>query len=235
MVAGVNAGLMALDKGKELIFDRANSYIGVMIDDITTLGVDEPYRLFTSRAEYRLTMRADNADLRLTQIGIDIGCVGSERANAFYQKKKNLDEARIQLKSVFYTTKELREKGFVVNADGQKRTAFDMLSYQGVDWSVLSEAFPELKTVSAEVAEQLEIEGRYSGYLARQQSDIEAFRKDEALKIPFDTDYRQIGGLSNEVIERLSETKPATVGAMMRMTGMTPAAVTAVIGYIKRK
>lgn len=235
LVAGVNAAHQALNTGKTLVFDRADSYIGVMIDDIITQGVDEPYRLFTSRAEYRLTMRADNADLRLTEQGIQIGCVGEERAKRFYAKKKELDAVRAKIKGMVFTTKELREKGFVVNADGQKRTPFDMLSYQGVDWSVLAQAWPELKDVSAGVAEQLEIEGRYSGYLARQSSDIDAFRKDEALKIPFETDYRQIGGLSAEIIERLMQTKPATIGAMMRMTGMTPAATTAVIGYLKRK
>lgn len=235
LVAGVNAAHLALNTGKTLVFDRADSYIGVMIDDIITQGVDEPYRLFTSRAEYRLTMRADNADLRLTEQGIQIGCVGEERARLFYAKKKELDDVRAKIKGMLFTTKELREKGFVVNADGQKRTPFDMLSYQGVDWSILSQAWPELKEVSAGVAEQLEIEGRYSGYLARQSSDIDAFRKDEALKIPFDTDYRQIGGLSAEIIERLIKTKPATIGAMMRMTGITPAATTAVIGYLKRK
>lgn len=235
LVAGVNAAHLALNTGKTLVFDRADSYIGVMIDDIITQGVDEPYRLFTSRAEYRLTMRADNADLRLTEQGIQNGCVGEERANLFYAKKKELDDIRAKIKGMLFTTKELREKGFVVNADGQKRTPFDMLSYQGVDWSILSQAWPELKDVSSGVAEQLEIEGRYSGYLARQSSDIDAFRKDEALKIPFDTDYRKIGGLSAEIIERLIKTKPATIGAMMRMTGMTPAATTAVIGYLKRK
>ncbi|MDY6407463.1 MAG: tRNA uridine-5-carboxymethylaminomethyl(34) synthesis enzyme MnmG [Pseudomonadota bacterium] len=235
LVAGINAALTALDTKSEFTLDRAESYIGVMIDDITTFGVDEPYRLFTSRAEYRLTMRADNADLRLTQRGIDIGCIGGKRAQIFRKKKEALKQAQIHIKSKEYTSKELREKGFTVNADGIKRTPFDLLSYQGVDWNVLTRAFPEFRGISPDVAEQLEIEGRYSGYLARQQSDIDSFRKDEALKIPFDTDFHTIGGLSNEIIERLSETRPATVGAMMRMTGITPAAATAVIGYLKRK
>ena len=235
LIAGINAAHHALKTGKELILDRADSYIGVMIDDITTAGVDEPYRLFTSRAEYRLSMRADNADLRLTEKGIQMGCVGDERAKVFRQKLNCLNQTRDLLKSKTYTTKELRGKGFTVNADGQKRTAFDMLSYQDVNWSVLSHAFPELQQTPADVAEQLEIEGRYSGYLARQQLDIEAFRKDEALKIPPDTDFSKIGGLSNEIVERLTETRPATIGTMMRMTGVTPAAATAVIGYLKRK
>lgn len=235
LVAGVNAALQVLKTGRTLVFDRADSYIGVMIDDITTLGVDEPYRLFTSRAEYRLTIRADNADLRLTEKGIAAGCVGSERAMAFRRKKQALEQARRLIQSMVYTPKELQSFGFSVNSDGQKRTPFDMLSYQGVTWAQLTSVWPLLKSITPDVAEQLEIEGRYQGYLARQQLDIEAFRKDEALKIPADTDYTEIGGLSNEIVGRLNRTKPATIGAMMRMTGMTPAAATAVIGYLKRK
>ena len=235
LVAGVNAAHLALGTGKELILDRADSYIGVMIDDITTQGVDEPYRLFTSRAEYRLSMRADNADLRLTDKGIEVGCVGEERRVVFNAKKQALEQAKVLITDKSYTTKELRNKGFNVNADGQKRTLFDLLAYPDVNWNVLARTFPELAGVRSDIAEQLEIAGRYSGYLARQQSDIEAFRKDEALKIPADTDFSKIGGLSNEIVERLRQTQPATVGAMMRMTGMTPAAATAVIGYLKRK
>ena len=235
LVAGVNAALQALNTGRTLVFDRADSYIGVMIDDITTFGVDEPYRLFTSRAEYRLTMRADNADLRLTEKGIEVGCVGPERAQVFQKKKEALERARTLINSLVYTPKELCDMGFSVNSDGQKRTPFDMLSYQGIGWSDLVRCWPVLGDISSDVAEQIEIEGRYRGYLARQQLDIDAFRKDEALCIPSDTDFAKIGGLSNEIVGRLNQTKPATVGAMMRMTGMTPAAATAVIGYLKKK
>lgn len=235
LVAGINAALKAKESGETFTLDRADSYIGVMIDDITTLGVDEPYRLFTSRAEYRLTMRADNADLRLTQKGIDVGCVGAERARIFQAKKERLNRLREQIKAKAYTSKELRGMGFNVNADGQKRTAFDMLAYQGVNWAAIARAWPEWADVPADIAEQLEIEGRYSGYLARQMLDIEAFRKDEALKIPPETDFQKIGGLSSEIIERLKQTRPATIGALMRMTGMTPAATTAIIGYLKKK
>lgn len=235
LVAGVNAAHTALKTGKTFVLDRADGYIGVMIDDITTLGVDEPYRLFTSRAEYRLTMRADNADLRLTELGIATGCVGPERARVFREKRETLDRTRAQIQRTTYTTRELAELGFTVNADGHRRTIFDMLSYQGVDWQTLTRAWPWLQDVPPAIAEQLETEGKYSGYLARQQTDIDAFRRDEALKIPADTDFHAIGGLSNEVQERLTQTRPATVGAMMRMTGMTPAAATAVIGYLKRK
>lgn len=235
LIAGINAALKAKESGETFTLDRADSYIGVMIDDITTLGVDEPYRLFTSRAEYRLTMRADNADLRLTQKGIDVGCVGAERARIFQAKKERLNRLREEIKAKAYTSKELRGMGFNVNADGQKRTAFDMLAYQGVNWAAIARAWPEWADVPADIAEQLEIEGRYSGYLARQMLDIEAFRKDEALKIPPETDFQKIGGLSSEIVERLKQTRPATIGALMRMTGMTPAATTAIIGYLKKK
>lgn len=235
LIAGINAALKAKESGETFTLDRADSYIGVMIDDITTLGVDEPYRLFTSRAEYRLTMRADNADLRLTQKGIDVGCVGAERARIFQAKKERLNRLREQIKAKAYTSKELRGMGFNVNADGQKRTAFDMLAYQGVNWATIARAWPEWADVPADIAEQLEIEGRYCGYLARQMMDIEAFRKDEALKIPPETDFQKIGGLSSEIVERLKQTRPATIGALMRMTGITPAATTAIIGYLKKK
>lgn len=235
LVAGVNAALKALGHTDTLTFDRADSYLGVMIDDITTLGVDEPYRLFTSRAEYRLTMRADNADMRLTGKGIDIGCVGEERRQAFLNKKKLYEEAKKHLSQIVHTPKELIALGFNINQDGTRRTPLDMLAYQNVTWNDLVRAWPSLGKIRADVAELLEIEGRYSGYLTRQQMDIDAFRKDEALKIPYDTNYRKIGGLSAEIIGRLERTRPATIGAMMRMTGTTPASVTAVLGYLKSK
>lgn len=235
LVAGVNAALKALGRPDTLTFDRADSYLGVMIDDITTSGVDEPYRLFTSRAEYRLTMRADNADMRLTMKGIEAGCVSDERRAAFMQKKQIYEDAKKHLSEIVHTPKELIALGFNINQDGTRRTPLDMLAYQNVTWNDLVRAWPSLGKVRADVAELLEIEGRYSGYLTRQQMDIEAFRKDEALKIPFDTDYKKIGGLSAEIIGRLERTRPATIGAMMRMTGTTPASVTAVLGYLKSK
>lgn len=235
LIAGVNAGLKALGDSRELTFDRTQSYLGVMVDDITTLGVDEPYRLFTSRAEYRLTLRADNADLRLTPIGIDIGCVSKERADIFMKKKEMLDEMRLKIKETSHMPKELMRLGFNLNASAGKKTPFELLAYQDVNWDDLVRAWPSLQEIPTDVAEQLEIEGRYQGYLARQQQDIEAFQKEEALKIPQDMDYNQIGGLSREIVERLEATKPASIGAMRRMTGITPASVTAVIGYLKKK
>ena len=235
LVAGVNAGLQATDSGKTLVFDRADSYLGVMIDDITTQGVDEPYRLFTSRAEYRLMMRADNADLRLTEKGIAVGCVSYKRAEAYYRKKAALDSAREELKGLSETPRRLNQLGFAVNEDGHRRTPYDMLSYKGIGWNELVRVWPQLGKIPQEAAQQLEIEGRYHGYLTRQQLDIEAFRKDEALRIPEKIDYSLIGGLSNEIVGRLNKTRPETIGAMMRMTGMTPAAVTALIAYLKKR
>lgn len=186
LIAGVNAALKSLGSLKEMTFDRTQSYLGVMVDDITTLGVDEPYRLFTSRAEYRLTLRADNADLRLTQKGIDIGCVSKERADVFTRKKELLDEMRFKMKETSHMPKELMRLGFNLNASAGKKTPFELLAYQDVDWNALVRAWPSLQDIPADVAEQLEIEGRYQGYLARQQQDIEAFQKEEALKIPAD-------------------------------------------------
>jgi len=235
LLAGVNAALKALGRKDEFTMDRSDSYLGVMIDDITTLGVDEPYRLFTSRAEYRLTMRADNADLRLTPAGIKIGCVGTERAKFFKAKQKKLNEARKLVLSLSKTPKELKKLGFAVNVDGRKRTPFDLLSYPNVGWQEVVNVFPELTRIKPEIAEQLEIEGRYQGYLARQAQDIADFKKDEALKIPDGLDYHKVGGLSNEIVERLDRERPATIGAMSRMRGITPASVTAVIGHLKKK
>ncbi|MBO7483627.1 MAG: tRNA uridine-5-carboxymethylaminomethyl(34) synthesis enzyme MnmG [Alphaproteobacteria bacterium] len=235
LLAGVNAALKALGKRKKLIMDRADSYLGVMIDDITTLGVDEPYRLFTSRAEYRLTMRADNADLRLTELGIKVGCVGPERAKIYRAKKRALEQARAYVKTLHKTPKQLKNLGFQVNVDGHNRKPLDLLAYPNVKWADVVRVFPELEKIPADIAEQLEIEGIYQGYLARQAQDIQAFKKEEALVIPEDFDYRKVGGLSNEIVERLTRERPATIGAMTRMRGITPASVTAVIGYLKSK
>ncbi len=235
LLAGVNAGLKALGKRKKLIMDRTDSYLGVMIDDITTLGVDEPYRLFTSRAEYRLTMRADNADLRLSELGIKVGCVGQARAKAYRTKKRALEKARSYVNTLHKTPKQLKNLGFKVNVDGHNRKPLDLLSYPNVKWADVVGVFPELATIRSDIAEQLEIEGIYQGYLARQSQDILAFKKEEALLIPENFDFTKVGGLSNEIVERLNATRPATIGAMTRMRGITPASVTAVIGYLKSK
>lgn len=233
LLAGVNAALKVSGSDKEFTLDRADAYLGVMIDDLTTKGVDEPYRMFTSRAEYRLLLRSDNADMRLTPKGIDVGCVGLKRRRYFEEKVKALNEARQKLNAVGGTPKELEKLGFEVNKDGLHRTGFDLLAYDKINWADLAAVWPQLGDTRKDVVEQLEIEAKYRGYLQRQESDIAAFRKDEALKIPADIDYKKIGGLSNEVVMKLNKVRPETLGAASRISGVTPAAVTAVLGYIK--
>lgn len=233
LLAGVNAALKAKGKGKEFTLDRADAYLGVMIDDLTTKGVDEPYRMFTSRAEYRLLLRSDNADMRLTDKGVEAGCVGKERAALFAEKKRALLEARKKLEKIGGTPRELEELGFSVNKDGARRNGLDLLAYKETGWNDLAAVWPELKDTRKDVVEQLEIEAKYRGYLQRQEADIRAFRKDEALSIPANVDYRKIGGLSNEVVMKLSKVRPETLGAASRISGITPAAVTAVLGYVK--
>lgn len=233
LLAGVNAALKASGSDREFTLDRADAYLGVMIDDLTTKGVDEPYRMFTSRAEYRLLLRSDNADMRLTQKGIDIGCVGEKRRRYFDEKVAALAEARQKLNAIGGTPKELENLGFEVNRDGTHRNGFDLLAYGEIDWNRLANVWPQLQNTRKDVVEQLEIEAKYRGYLQRQESDIAAFRKDEAMKIPADIDYKKIGGLSNEVVMRLNKVRPETLGAASRISGVTPAAVTAVLGYVK--
>lgn len=233
LLAGVNAALKASGSNREFTLDRADAYLGVMIDDLTTKGVDEPYRMFTSRAEYRLLLRSDNADMRLTQKGIDIGCVGEKRRRCFNEKVAALIEARQKLNEIGGTPKELEKLGFDVNKDGSRRNGFDLLAYGEIDWNRLANVWQQLNGTRKDIVEQLEIEAKYRGYLQRQESDIAAFRKDEAMKIPADIDYKKIGGLSNEVVMRLNKIRPETLGAASRISGVTPAAVTAVLGYVK--
>ncbi len=233
LLAGINAALKAAGSSKEFTLDRADAYLGVMIDDLTTKGVDEPYRMFTSRAEYRLLLRSDNADMRLTPKGIEIGCVRAKRRQYFEEKVKALNEARQKLMQIGGTPRELEKLGFEVNKDGSHRNGFDLLAYEKIDWQALAAVWPQLQNTRKDVVEQLEIEAKYRGYLQRQEADIIAFRKDEALKIPADIDYKKIGGLSNEVIMKLNKVRPETLGAASRISGVTPAAVTAVLGYIK--
>lgn len=233
LLAGINAALKAAGSSKEFTLDRADAYLGVMIDDLTTKGVDEPYRMFTSRAEYRLLLRSDNADMRLTPKGIEIGCVRAKRRQYFEEKVKALNEAHQKLMQIGGTPRELEKLGFEVNKDGSHRNGFDLLAYEKIDWQALAAVWPQLQNTRKDVVEQLEIEAKYRGYLQRQEADIIAFRKDEALKIPADIDYKKIGGLSNEVIMKLNKVRPETLGAASRISGVTPAAVTAVLGYIK--
>ncbi len=234
LVAGVNAALKAEDKGKEFTIDRSQGYIGVMIDDLITKGVDEPYRMFTSRSEYRLFLRADNADMRLTPLGYDTGCVSEHRNTVFKAKKAAIDACRELSQNIKADYSELSQSGITVNHDGSKRTAYLLMSYNDVSRETILKLFPELNQFAEKVYEQVEIESRYAGYIKRQLSDIEVFKKDENLKIRDDIDYQSIGGLSREMVFKLSKVRPATIGEASRIPGVTPAAITAILGYLKK-
>ncbi|MBX6323104.1 MAG: tRNA uridine-5-carboxymethylaminomethyl(34) synthesis enzyme MnmG, partial [Rhodospirillaceae bacterium] len=203
LLAGFNAALVAAGGGRTFTLDRAEAYIGVLVDDLVTRGADEPYRMFTSRAEYRLTLRADNADQRLTPRGLALGCVGPERAAAFAAKTAALAEARALVASLNATPNELKGRGLAVNQDGVRRSAAELLGYPDITLRRLAAVWPPLGALRPDVAEQLEIEAKYAGYLARQEADIRAFRRDEALVLPDDLDYARVAGLSTEVRTKL--------------------------------
>lgn len=233
LMAGLNAARSA-GQADPVVLDRAEAYIGVMIDDLVTRGTQEPYRMFTSRAEYRLTLRADNADQRLTGRGIAIGCVGSERAMAFAEKTESLDRARGLVRSLAMTPNEAGAHGLAINHDGRRRSAHDLLGYPDVTIERLGEIWPELLNFVPGVREQMEIDGRYAGYMDRQEADVVAFRRDESLLIPKDLDYASVGGLSNEIREKFTRVRPDTLGAAARIAGVTPAAVTLLLGHVRR-
>ncbi len=239
LMAGINAAL-AVKNGNDVsretfTLDRAEAYIGVLIDDLISRGAPEPYRMFTSRAEYRLTLRADNADQRLTDKGLDIGCIGNERKTAWQKKKRELAAAEELVTNLMATPYELKNHGLNINQDGQKRSAADLLRYAEIGWPELQSVWPELNELSPAIKEQIAINALYSGYMARQEADIHAFRKDEALKLPEDLDYNLVGSLSNEVRERLKHVRPETLGAASRIPGVTPAAVIALLRHVKKK
>jgi tRNA uridine 5-carboxymethylaminomethyl modification enzyme len=234
LIAGLNAALKA-GGGSEFTVDRADAYIGVMIDDLTSQGVAEPYRMFTSRAEYRLLLRADNADQRLSQKAIDLGAASPERARKFAEKWAKLEAGRALVEGLKATPTVLAKAGFTINQDGVPRSALDLMAYSEIDFDRLSTLWPELKTLDRDTTDQLEIDGRYAGYLARQQKDIDAFRRDEALALPLDLDYGQIGALSTEMRQKLSAGRPSTLGQAARIAGVTPAALTALLRHVKRR
>ncbi len=235
LVAGINAALLAGGSEETFVLDRADGYIGVMIDDLVTQGVSEPYRMFTSRAEYRLLLRADNADQRLTPAGISIGCVGSGRAAIFEKKLACLTAAREQVQNLTALPVELERRGFKINQDGVRRTAHDLMRYPEINFAVLKTMWPALSGIAADIAEQVEIDARYAGYIQRQEADVKAFRRDESLLIPHDIDYGNVGSLSNEMRLKLSKFRPETLGAAARIPGVTPAALVALLRCIKRK
>ena len=234
LIAGLNAALAA---GGSPPFEvtRAEGYLGVLIDDLITRGVTEPYRMFTSRAEYRLTLRADNADQRLTQKGIDLGCVGLERTVAFRQKMAAIEQARGLARSLVLTSTEAANAGLKVNQDGQRRNAIQLLGYPTISWDDLAAIWPALTKVSPEAKEQVEIDALYAGYLDRQEADIVAFRKDEDLRLPANLDYAAIGGLSAEIRQKLAAARPATLGQAGRIEGVTPGALTALLAHVKKR
>ena len=235
LIAGINAALRAGGGEQTFVLDRADGYIGVMVDDLVTQGVSEPYRMFTSRAEYRLLLRSDNADQRLTPVGISIGCVGSERAEIFEVKHQKLNVARETMQTLSALPIDLERMGYKINQDGVRRTAHDLMRYPEIDFAVLKKIWPELESISPDIAEQVEIDARYAGYIQRQEADIKAFRRDEALQLPHDLDYKTVGSLSNEMCVKLSKFRPETLGAAARIPGVTPAALVALLRHVKRK
>jgi tRNA uridine 5-carboxymethylaminomethyl modification enzyme len=234
LVAGLNAA-RAAGGSEPAQFARDEAYIGVLIDDLVTRGVTEPYRMFTSRAEFRLILRADNADQRLTVRGVDLGVVGSARASAFQIKARSLAAARVESRRLTLTPAEAARAGLPVKADGQRRTLSDLLAYPTIAFEDLVRIWPEIGAWSPEVREQIEIDAGYAGYLDRQAADVEAFRRDEALRLPAALDYSAIGGLSNEVREKLAAIRPATLGQAGRIEGVTPGALTALLAHVRRR
>jgi tRNA uridine 5-carboxymethylaminomethyl modification enzyme len=233
LVAGLNAASQA-GGGGDIIFDRGEAYLAVMIDDLVTRGVTEPYRMFTSRAEYRLTLRADNADQRLTARGVAIGCVGARRQRQHETKMAALAAARDFARSVSLTPSEADRYGLTLNKDGQRRSAFELLSHPNIGTAELATIWPQFGDLPPKIAEQLEIDAKYDVYLSRQAADIAAYRRDEGLELPPGLDYSQIGGLSIEVRQRLSSTRPRTISQAARMDGITPAALTLLVAHLKR-
>ncbi|MFN0023548.1 MAG: tRNA uridine-5-carboxymethylaminomethyl(34) synthesis enzyme MnmG [Parvularculaceae bacterium] len=233
LVAGANAAAKVAGSGA-ILFDRSEAYIGVLIDDLVSRGVTEPYRMFTSRAEYRLTLRADNADLRLTARGELLGLVGRERAEAFHVKRGLIDDARDWANAHGLTPNEAVRLGVAVNQDGRRRSVVDLLALSGVSLKTLAGVWPEAGSFRPDVAEQIEIEALYAGYLDRQEADILAFRKDESLRLPHDTPYASITGLSHEVRLKLAEVRPATIGQAGRIEGVTPASLAVLLAWFRK-
>jgi len=233
LIAGLNAARSAAGSA-QVVLGRDQAYIGVMIDDLVTRGVTEPYRMFTSRAEYRLTLRADNADQRLTPLGVTAGVVGSTRQSAYAAKAAVLAEASAFSRDTAFTPKEASAFGIVVNADGQRRTVRDLLAYPGVDLTRFEAAYPAIRTWPAAVREQVQIDAGYAGYLDRQAADAHALRREEAMFLPADLDYAAIGGLSHEAREKLALVQPRTLGQAGRIEGITPGALTALLSHVKK-
>jgi tRNA uridine 5-carboxymethylaminomethyl modification enzyme len=234
IVAGINAALAASGATKRFAPTRADGYLGVMIDDLTTRGVTEPYRMFTSRAEYRLTLRADNADQRLTPLGVEVGCVGRARSTAFAAKSKQLAEAEALLNSLALTPDQAAKHGLAINRDGRKRTAYELLSYPEIDLARLKSIWPEMPSISPAISAQIAANARYSVYVKRQEMEIAAFRKDEGIAIPDGFAFSALPGLSTELRQKLERNRPETLGQAARLDGMTPAALMLLLAHLKK-
>jgi len=234
LVAGLNAAARA-SGAKAITFDRAEAYLGVMIDDLVTRGVTEPYRMFTSRAEYRLTLRADNADQRLTGKGIEIGCVGAVRAQGYRAKMAALDAARCLVSSLSLTPSEAVRHGLALRQDGQRRSAFELLSYPNITIGDLAQIWPQFREFDPAVAQQVEIDAKYEVYLSRQAADVESYRRDESMVLPPQLDYATLPGLSNEVRHKLETHRPRTIGHASRIDGITPAALALLAAHLRRQ
>ncbi len=233
LVAGLNAALAAAGS-KPFIIDRSDAYIGVMIDDLITMGANEPYRMFTSRSEYRLSLRADNADLRLTEKGMAMGCIASDRQKAFLEKKNRINVSRETLMKKKITPSEAKLMGITINQDGIYRSAYELLNYNNITFNELCTVWPEIAIIPPDVLEQLKTEVLYSGYLERQELDIQAFKKEEEMMIPEAIDYDLLPSLSTEIKTKLKRIQPATIGAASRIQGVTPASIVALMAHIKR-
>jgi tRNA uridine 5-carboxymethylaminomethyl modification enzyme len=233
IIAGLNAALLA-GAAEPMVFDRADGYLGVMIDDLVTRGITEPYRMFTSRAEYRLTLRADNADQRLTDKGIALGCVGPARRAYHRAKMAALETAKALSKTLTITPNEAAKHGLALNRDGHRRSAFELLAYPEIGWSELQTIWPQLSAVDPSIAIHLEIDAKYDVYLKRQTADVDAFRRDEGLLLT-DIDYADVPGLSNEARSKLEAARPRTVGQAGRLDGLTPAALGILAAYLRRE
>ena len=233
IVAGINAALKTTSK-KEFIIDRAQGYIGVLIDDLVTKGTKEPYRMFTSRSEHRLLLRADNADQRLTRLGVEIGCVGKTRQKLFDKKISDIKNGFKLVKDIKFSPNQLQKKNIKIKLDGKKRSVFELLSYKNISFQKLEKILPELKNLDFNTKEQIQIESIYFNYLSRQRADIDDFKREEGLKIPKIIDYKKVGSLSNEIIEKLTKSKPPNLGAASRISGVTPAAIIAIMRYVKK-
>jgi len=234
IVAGINAALKKTSK-KEFVVDRSQGYIGVLIDDLVTKGTKEPYRMFTSRSEYRLLLRSDNADQRLTPLGIDAGCVLSFRQQELRKKIKKLNHGFGLAKKLILSPSQLQKKDIKIKLDGKKRSVMELLSHNNITFKKLEKIWPELIPLDVETKEQIEIEAVYSSYLERQRADIDDFKKEEGLIIPKTTNFKDVGSLSNEIVEKLIKIQPPTLGAASRISGVTPAAIIAIMRYLKKQ